>query len=80
MNRIAQFNVSRDDDMYTAEGVNVPVVTQAHTFQELEDNIREAVTLLLEGEEPSTFGFADSLRIPTKPPGCNGIMPPGIPE
>ena len=20
------------------------------------------------------------LRIPTKPPGCNGIMPPGIPE
>lgn len=65
MNRIAQFNVSRDDEMYTAEGVNVPVVTQARTFQELENNIREAVTLLLEGEEPSTFGFADSPSILT---------------
>lgn len=63
MNRIVQFNVSRDDDMYTAEGMNAPVVTQACTFQELESNIREAVTLLLEGEEPSTFGFADSPSI-----------------
>ena len=43
MNRIVQFNVSRDDDVHTAEGGNVPVATQAHTFQELKNNIREAV-------------------------------------
>lgn len=65
MNRIIQFNVSRDECTYTAEGVNVPVVTQAETFQELEVNIREAVSLLFQGEEPSMFGFATSPSILT---------------
>lgn len=65
MNRIIQFNISRDDGTYTAEGVNVPVVTQGETFQELEVNLREAVTLLFEGEEPSSFGFAPAPSILT---------------
>ena len=26
------------------------------------------------------FEMATVVRIPTKPPGYNGIMPPGIPE
>lgn len=51
MNRIIQFNISRDDGAYIAEGVNVPVVTQGATFQELEENIREALTLLFGGED-----------------------------
>ena len=65
MNRIIQFNVSRDDGTYTAEGVNVPVVTQADTFQELETNIREALLLLFEGESLSAFGFAPSPSVLT---------------
>jgi hypothetical protein len=27
-----------------------------------------------------SFDIVKRLRIPTKPPGYNGIMPPGIPE
>lgn len=65
MNRITQFNVSRDDGTYTAEGVNVPVVTQGVTFQELEENILEALTLLFEGEGLSTFGLSPSPTILT---------------
>ncbi|MBM3552622.1 MAG: type II toxin-antitoxin system HicB family antitoxin [Alphaproteobacteria bacterium] len=65
MNRIIQFNVSRDDGTYTAEGVNVPVVTQAESFQELEENIREALTLLFEGEDLSMFGLSPSPTVLT---------------
>ena len=65
MNRIIQFNISRDDGTYTAEGVNVPVVTQGETFPELEANIREALVLLFEGEDLSTFGLSPSPTILT---------------
>lgn len=65
MSGIIQVNVSRENGTYTAEGVNIPVVTQADTFQELEANIREAVEIFFEGEEPSSLGFAPSPSILT---------------
>jgi hypothetical protein len=45
MHGILQFNISYDDGAYTADGVNAPIVTFGHTFEELQQNIHEAVTL-----------------------------------
>jgi hypothetical protein len=37
--------VSEEDGVYTADGVNVPIVTDGKNFEELKENIREAVEL-----------------------------------
>jgi len=65
MSSILQFNISYQDGAYTADGVNAPIVTFGHTFEELQQNIREAVTLFFEGEEPKALGFTPSPSILT---------------
>lgn len=57
MSNIIQFLVSKEDSAYTAEGVNIPVVTEGDTFEELTKNIKEAVELFFEGDNPTTLGF-----------------------
>jgi len=59
MKNIIHFFVTRDEDgFYTADAMNAPIVTQANTFEELQNNIREAVELFFENESPSSLGFA----------------------
>lgn len=65
MKNIIQFSISQEDGMYTAEGVNVPVVTDGATFEELNDNIREAVELYFEGEDSASLGFGVSPSVLT---------------
>ncbi len=42
---------------YTAEALDIPVVTQGATLDEVAENLKEAVELFLEGEDPSEFGL-----------------------
>lgn len=58
MKKIIQFQISKGDKYYTAEGVGFPVVTQAETLDELTLNICEAVALQLEGEDLVELGFS----------------------
>lgn len=58
MKRIIQVYVSKGDKYYVAEGVDLPVVTQGKTLDELARNIEEAIELHLEGENPADFGIA----------------------
>lgn len=58
MQGILQFNISFEDGAYTADGVNAPIVTCGRTFEELQANIRAAVVLFFQGEEPRALGFA----------------------
>ncbi len=58
MKSIVQFTISKGDEYYVAEGVNVPVVTQARTLDELTQNIREALAVQFEGEDLRTFDLA----------------------
>jgi predicted RNase H-like HicB family nuclease len=48
MKKVIQFSVTNEDGMYVASGVNAPIVTDGKTFEELEKNIHEAVSLYLE--------------------------------
>ncbi len=43
-----------------AECLDLPVVTQAPTLDELAANLKEAIALQLEGENLAEFDFADN--------------------
>lgn len=57
MKHIIQFNISRGDTHYIAESIDLPVVTQGKTLDEVTANIKEAVTLHLEDEDSSQYEF-----------------------
>lgn len=45
MSKIVQINIYKEKNYYHASGLNIPVVTQGKTFEELTKNIKEAVML-----------------------------------
>ena len=58
MKRTIQVRISRGDRQFVAECLDLPVVTQASTLDELASNIREAIALHLEGEDLADLGIA----------------------
>jgi hypothetical protein len=65
MKHIVQFTVTKEQGFYVADGVNVPIVTEGRTFEELQSNIREAVALYFEDENAESLGFSTSPAILT---------------
>jgi hypothetical protein len=65
MKNIIQFVVTEEEGVYTADGVNVPIVTEGNNFEQLQKNIREAVALYFEGDGPATHGFGSAPSILT---------------
>lgn len=57
MKSIIQFHIHKGDTHYVAEGMDLPIVTQGKTLDELAENIKEAVALCLDGEDPTDFGL-----------------------
>ena len=60
MKKIIQVHIYKGDKFFVAECVDVPVVTQGRSLDELAENLKEAVALQLEGENPADFGLAES--------------------
>jgi predicted RNA binding protein YcfA (HicA-like mRNA interferase family)/predicted RNase H-like HicB family nuclease len=58
MKNIIQVHIYKGDTHYIAEGVDLPIVTQAKTLDELATNIQEAIALHLEGEDLSELNFS----------------------
>ncbi len=58
MKRTIQVRISKGDRQFVAECLDLPVVTQAPTLDELAINIREAIGLHLEGEDLAALGFS----------------------
>lgn len=58
MKHIIQFHIYKGENQYVAEGIDLSVVTQGKTLDELAKNIQEAVELHLEGENLSDFDVA----------------------
>lgn len=50
--------MSRKDYQFVAECLDLPVVTQAQSLDELTENIREAIGLHLDGEDLDALGIA----------------------
>ena len=55
MKKIIQFHIYKGDKYYVAQGIDLPVITQGKTLDELTNNIKEAVELQLEGENLADF-------------------------
>ena len=63
MKRIIQVRIFRGDQQYVAECLDLPVVAQAPTLDELARNIQEAISLHLEGEDLGELGLASNPTI-----------------
>ena len=57
MQHIIRFHIQKGETQYVATGVELPIVTQGHTLDDLMNNIREAVELQLEDENPAEFNL-----------------------
>ena len=55
--------IVRDGEWYVADCAEIAVVTQGHTLDETIHNLREAITLHLEGEEAGSLGIVASPRL-----------------
>jgi predicted RNase H-like HicB family nuclease len=58
--RTIQVRIFRGEKQYVAECLDLPVVTQALTLDQLAVNIREAISLHLEGEDLAELGFVNN--------------------
>ena len=58
MKKIIQVHIYKGDKYYIAEAIDLPVVTQGKTLDELVSNLKEAIALALEGENPSDFDLS----------------------
>jgi predicted RNase H-like HicB family nuclease len=63
MKRTIQVRIFRGERQYVAECLDLPVVTQAATLDDLAVNIREAISLHLEGENLAELGLSDDPTI-----------------
>ena len=55
--------VTRSEGWYVAECLELPVITQARSFDALLANVREAVALHMEGEDPAWLGLSPTPRL-----------------
>jgi len=63
MRKIIQVRVYKGEKYYVAECVDLPVVSQGKTLDEAVENIREAISLHLEGEDLSELGILPDFSI-----------------
>ena len=55
MKKIIQVHIYKGEKYYIAECLDLPVVTQGKTLDELISNLKEAIELQLEGENLANF-------------------------
>src|ERR1035438_4288325 len=57
--KIIQVRIFKGEKQYVAECLDLPVVTQAKTLDELTENLREAISLHLKGEDLAELDLAE---------------------
>ena len=63
LRRTIQIHIFRGEEKYVAECMDLPVVTEGATLDEVTANICEAIGLHLEGENLAELGFASDPAI-----------------
>jgi len=61
--KIIQFKVYKGEKYYVAECVDLPIVTQGKTLDEVVENIKEAIELHLEGEDLEELGVSPHFAV-----------------
>jgi len=63
MRRIIQFRIYRGEKYYVAECIDLPIVTQGRTLDEVVENIREAIDLHLEDENLEELDISPNFSV-----------------
>jgi len=63
MKRIIQVKIYKGENFYVAECVDLPVVTQGKTLDEVVENMREAIDLHLEGESLEEWDISPDFSV-----------------
>jgi predicted RNase H-like HicB family nuclease len=63
MKRTIQVRIFRGEKQYVAECLDLPVVSEAATLDELAANIQEAIALHLQDEDPAELGLVSNPTI-----------------
>lgn len=63
MKRIIQVKIYKGEKFYVAECVDLPVVTQGKTLDEVVGNMREAIDLHLEGESLEEWDISPDFSV-----------------
>ena len=63
MKKIIQVKICKGEKYYVAECIDLPVVTQGKTLDEVVENIKEAIDLHLEGENLEDFDILPGYSI-----------------
>jgi len=63
MKRIIQVRIYKGEKYYVAECLDLPVVTQGKTLDEVVDNVKEAISLHLEGEDLKEWDISPDFSI-----------------
>ncbi|MDP1689013.1 MAG: type II toxin-antitoxin system HicB family antitoxin [bacterium] len=59
MKKIIQVHIYKGDKYFVAECADLPIVTQGETLDELAENLKEAIALQLDGENPADFDLVE---------------------
>ena len=63
MKRIIQFRIYKGEKYYVAECIDLPIVTQGRTLDEVVENIKEALSLHLESEDLEELGISPDFSV-----------------
>lgn len=63
MKRIIQVKIYKGEKFYVAECVDLPVVTQGKTLDEVAENVRGAIDLHLEGESLEEWDISPDFSV-----------------
>jgi len=63
MRKVIQISIYKGEKYFVAEGVNIPIVTQGKTYDELFYNLQEAISLFLEDEDLSKYDIQSNPAI-----------------
>ena len=63
MKKTIQVHIYKGDKYFVAECLDLPVVTQGKTLDELANNLKEAISLALEGENLADFDLSENPSI-----------------
>ena len=58
LKRLIQFKINKGEKYYIAECIDLPIVTQGQSLDELVKNMQEAIELYLEGENLEELDLA----------------------
>lgn len=57
MRKVINISIYEGEKYLVAEGINIPIITQGKSYDELINNLKEAISLFMEDEDLSKYNL-----------------------